>query len=469
MFVGREYETSLLQQAISSERAELVILYGRRRVGKSSLLTRLVSRPGDLYFEAIQGTTLKKQLRHFMQQLADQTRTPLAVARDWREAFEVLSFHIVQGEHYVVFDELPWMASGKTALIALLKYFWDSRWKSNPGITLVVCGSVASFMLNHVVHSAALHNRKTLEIELPPLSAAEALPMFRDLRSRHEVARFLMVFGGIPKYLEQLDPTMSLGDNLDRLCFRKHGFFLDEFETIFKEQFKSTRSYESLVRVLAERSGSKAELARRTGIAAGGGLTGYVENLQRARFVRAFSPASVLGRGSRTQRIVLWDEWLRFYFTWMEPHQSVIELNTRPGLGDRLTAQGIDSYFGLAFERLCIQNLPRVLENLDIDLHQVMGFGPFFRQPGRGPNLSAGAQIDLLVRRRGDVLILFECKLSSRPVGYAVIDEVKRKIKFLRAPSGFTVERVLLAPGGVTAGVNSSGFFHRIAGIEAIF
>lgn len=469
MFVGREYETSLLQQAIASSHAELVILYGRRRVGKSSLLTRLVSRPGDLYFEAIQGMAQRQQIQHFMQQLADQTRTPLAVARDWREAFEVLSFHIAEGEHYVVFDELPWMASGKTGLVALLKYFWDNRWKANLGLTLVVCGSVASFMLNHVVHSKALHNRKTLEIELLPLTAAEALSMFRDLRSKHEVARFLMVFGGIPKYLEQVDPTMSLLDNLDRLCFRRHGFFLDEFETIFKEQFKSTRSYETIVRALAERSGSKADLARRAGIAAGGGLTGYIENLERAGFVRTFSPASVLGRGSRTRRIVLWDEWLRFYFTWMEPHLPVIELNTRPGLVDRLTCDGLDSYFGLAFERLCIRNLPRVLENLGIDLHQVMGFGPFFRQPGRGPNASAGAQIDIIIRRRGDVLTLIECKLSSQPIGRAVVDEVRRKIKVLRAPSEYTVERVLLTPGGVTTGLKNSGFFHQIAGIDVIF
>jgi uncharacterized protein len=469
MFVGREYELSLLHGAIGSDRAELVILYGRRRVGKSSMLARLADRPGALYFEALQGVPRKQQIAHFMRQLADQTRTPLAVALDWQQAFDVLSFHVTAGEHYVVFDELPWMASGKSDLVALLKYFWDNRWKANSGLTLVLCGSVAAFMLNHVVHSTALHNRKTLEIELPPLTAAEALPMFRDLRSHHEAARFLMVFGGIPKYLEQIDPAVSLRDNLDRLCFQRHGFFLDEFETIFKEQFRSTRSYEAIVRTLAQGSGSKADLARRSGIAEGGGLTTYVENLERAGFVRTFSPATVLGVGRKTRRIVLWDEWLRFYFTWMEPHLEIIRANTRPGLVDHKAGDGLDSYFGLAFERLCMRNLPRVLENLGIDLHQVLGFGPFFRQPGRGSGASEGAQIDVLVRRRGDVLTLLECKLSARPVGTSVLDEVRRKIRVLKAPSTHTVERVLLAPGGVTSGVVNSGFFHRIAGIEVLF
>ncbi len=468
MFYGRHHELSLLKGAISSRRAELVIVYGRRRVGKSALLQRASTRKGDLYFEALENTPAKKQIAHFLLQLAEQTATPLSTARDWREAFEVLSFHINKGKHYVVLDELPWMASRRTELVSLLKYFWDNRWKKNPGLTLVLCGSIASFMVRHVVHSSALHNRKTLEMRLPPLPAAEARQFFRGLRSKYEVAKFLMVFGGIPKYLEQIDPAASLAQNLDHLCFQKHGFFLNELQTVFKEQFKVTANYERIVRALADRSGPREQLAKRLKMATGGGLTGYLETLEQAEFIKTFSPASVLGKGVKTRKLVLWDEWLRFYFTWVEPNLDLIRLNEKPGLCERLCGAGLDSYFGLCFEQLCMKNLPRLFSHMGLDFQQVVGFGPFFRQRRRDGSGDQGLQIDLLVRRRGQVLTLVECKFSSRPTGVSVVDEVQRKIKFLRAPASYTVERVLLCAGEVTSALQRHDYFHHILGLEAL-
>lgn len=469
MFIGRKHELDLLRRAIGSRQAELVIMYGRRRVGKSALLEKAGGRKGDLSFEAIQKIPQKKQIDHFLRQLAEQTRTPLSVARDWMEAFDVLTFHIQRGKHYVVFDEFPWMSSGRTELISVLKYFWDNRWKKNSGLTLVLCGSVGSFMLKHIVHSHALHNRKTLEIKLPPLPAAEAKQFFTGLRSDFETAKLLMIFGGIPKYLEQVEPTRSFTDNLDRLCFQRHGFFLNELETVFKEQFKVVRNYERIVRTLAKGSISREDLSRRLGIASGGGLSGYLEALEQADFVRIFSPTAAFGRGQKTRKVVLWDEWLRFYFTWVEPHRAVIETNTKPGLLDRLSGGNLNTYFGLCFEQLCMRNLPQIFAHLGLDFHQVTAFGPFFRQRGRKGSGEEGIQIDLLARRKGEVLSLFECKFRTTPVGVSVIDEVKRKVRFLRAPSRYTVERYLICAGDITPDLRKSEYFHRIAGLEAIF
>ena len=468
MFYGREYELNIIRNAIASDRAELGIVYGRRRVGKSTLLTKAAARKGDLYFEGLQQVPLKKQIEHFMQQLADQTRAPRSVARDWREAFDVLSFHIRKGKHYIVFDEFPWMASGRSELVSLLKYFWDNRWKANPGITLVLCGSIAGFMINHIVHSRALHNRKTFEIQLPPLPAFEAKLFFKKLKSDFEISKFLMVFGGIPKYLEQIDPRHSFIDNVDRLCFRKHAFFLTEFETIFKEQFKVTRTYEEMVKCLAERSCAKEELAQRLGITSGGGLSGYIKHLEQADFVKVFTPKSVLGKGDKTRKLVLWDEWLRFYFTYIASNRKVIELNTGPGLFEQLAGSSLDAYFGFCFERLCLKNLPRIFSRMKMDISSIMGFGPFFRQRRRNGKGDAGLQIDILVQRKGQTLTLIECKFSSQPIGKSIIEEVQRKIELLRAPRAFTVERVLICGGEVTVPLQNSDYFHHILGLDAI-
>ncbi|MDP6354207.1 MAG: ATP-binding protein [Planctomycetota bacterium] len=470
MFIGREHELEIIKKAIASNVPELGVVYGRRRVGKSMLLQETGGRKGDLYFEALQDTSSKLQIEHFLNQLAEQTGAPRAAAKDWREAFDALSFYLDKGRHYVVFDEFPWMAAGRNALTSLFKYYWDNRWKKNSGLTMVLCGSVANFMFKHIVHSKALHNRKTFEIKLRPLPAHEAKQFFKDYRSDFEIARFLMVFGGIPKYLEQLDPRRSLGDNLDRLCFQRNSFFLTEFETIFKEQFKVTKTYEQIVSKLAGQSYSRETLARRLKMKPGGGLTGYIRNLEQADFVRVFKPMSVTGRGERTRRVVLWDEWLRFYFTFVEPNRSIIELNSKPGMFEQLASRSFEPYCGLAFERLCMKNLPSILARLNIGLHQVVGYGPFFRQPGRkSRRRTEGLQIDILVQRKGDVLTLIECKFRSRPIGVSVIREVEQKIKLLKAPSRFSIERVLLCAGETTSDLEGSGYFHEIVGLESVF
>ncbi len=468
MFVGRKHELTLLREAISSSRAELVILYGRRRVGKSTLLQQIKTRRGDLYFEALQNARLQVQIDHFLRQLAEQAGAPPSAARNWHETFEALTFHIRKGRRLVVLDEFPWMASGRSEIVALLKYFWDNHWKHNPGLTVVLCGSIAAFMLRHIVHSKALHNRKTLEIKLAPLPASEAKRFFRNLRSDREIAKFLMVFGGIPKYLEQIDPRKSLAANLDRLCFQRHGFFLTEFETVFKEQFKVTRTYERIIRILAGKSCSREELADRLGMASGGGLSSYLQALEQADFVKTFSPLSVVGGGQKTRKLALWDEWLRFYFTWVEPHRGLIQMEGRTGQFDPFGVHGLDAYFGLCFERLCMKNLPQIFGRLDLDFRRVTGFGPFFRQRRRRGKRDEGLQIDLLVRRKGQVLTLIECKFTAEPIGMSVIDEVARKIRFLKAPSQYTVERVLISAGGVTPNLASSDYFHQIAGLDAI-
>lgn len=469
-FIGRHREIEMMRNAIDSSRPELGIVYGRRRTGKSTLLKKFIGRKGDFYFEGLEKASGKKQIAHFTGQLATQSGTMPVLVRDWNDAFKAFSSHIARGKHYVVFDEFPWMASNRTELVALLKYYWDNVWKENPQLTLVLCGSIAGFMIKHLVHSKALHNRKTFEIHLGPLPAGEAKLFFKNYRSDFEILKFLMVFGGIPKYLEQIDPKKSFAENVDRLCFQKHGFFVNEYETLFKEQFKVTQNYGAIVKALASESLSKEHLAAKLKTIAGGGLTGYVKNLEMAEFVKVFQPYALRKAGTRTQRIYLWDEWLHFYFTFMQSRRDIIAHNEKPGLFESLSPSGLASYFGRAFERLCLKNVTPLLENLGTALHHIKGFGPFFRQGARGPGKKKpGVQIDMLIEKKGHILTLVECKYSPDPIGLTVIPDVKRKIDVLGAPRHYTLEKVLIAPGGVTADLADSGFFHHVLGSEALF
>jgi len=257
---------------------------------------------------------------------------------------------------------------------------------------------------------------------------------------------------------------------VDRLCFQKNGFFVNEFETIFKEQFKVVKNYERIVKILSQKSCSKEDLGKYLKISSGGGLTSYVNNLEQADFIKVFTPKAPFGAsGEKTKKLVLWDEWLRFYFIYVEPNRNIIELNTEPGLFYKVAGQSLNNYFGLAFEKLCMKNLLSVFRNIGYDIHQIIGFGPFFRQRKRNKSNDEGLQIDILVHKKGQVLTLIECKYSTKPISSSIIPEIQRKIQFLKAPRNFTIERILISAGEVTANLQRSDYFHHIVGMETLF
>jgi AAA+ ATPase superfamily predicted ATPase len=206
--IGRDRELQFFKEIQLSGKAELGIIYGRRRVGKSFLLKAITAKK-KYYFEAVKGLVLQKQVEHFLKQFSEQEKLPPIKAKTWEEAFDIVTPYFKSGKIFIVFDELPWMASEKNALISLLKYYWDNKWKANNELCLVLCGSIAQFMVNHVIHSTALHNRKTFERKIKPLPSNETISFFNKKISDYERTLFLMTIGGIPKYLEQINKKLS--------------------------------------------------------------------------------------------------------------------------------------------------------------------------------------------------------------------------------------------------------------------
>jgi uncharacterized protein len=469
--IGRKYEYGFIKDRIDSSQAELGIIYGRRRVGKSTILKSLQKEATQsIYFEGIKGLSKKAQITHFCRQLAVQTKTMQVVANSWQEAFDALTQVFKKKKIYVVFDEFPWMASERQELVGILKYYWDNQWKKSPRLTLVICGSIAQFMVKHLVHSEALHNRKTFELKIDPLPCDEGALFLKNKRSKYEILKFLMIFGGVPKYLEQLNPNFGLSKNMDRLCFKKGGFFLHEFETIFKEQFKVTRNYESIVKALDLGKLTKEEIARKLKTTTGGGLTTTLENLEQAEFIRKELSLSLDSRTTKekTVRYVLSDEWLRFYFTYVQPSLKTIELNTKDGLFDRLTGPSLANFFGLSFENFCHKNIGVILKALDIGPEEVVTYGPYFKQPSRSKKEAKGVQIDLIIQKKGNTYVLIECKFKDDPLNSSIIREVEKKVEILSLPTKITLEKVLITANGVLPMVHKADYFHRIITLNEI-
>lgn len=460
MFVGRDHELGLIRERLADRaKAQLILLYGRRRVGKSTLIRRAVApHRGVLFFEGIEGERTQTQIAQFLDDLARQTGRVRLGARTWREVFQGLAEVVQTGRHVLVFDEFPWMGAGRSRIVSELKLWWD-RWAKNPDLALFLCGSVASFMIRHVVHSKAFHNRKTLELCLGALTPREAA-RFLPRRSVRERAQLYMCLGGVPKYLEQIDPRVSLEQNLNRLCFTAGGFFVDEFETLFKEQFRSLRVYESIVEALARSPGSLSDLARRIGVPRGGGFKEQVGNLARAQFIREYRPVgSANHKRSRTAVFKLVDPFLIFYFRYIHPNRDVIRRNRRENLFRAIAGPTIHQYYGYAFERLCEDAFDAIAERIGLSLADIVHMGPYFHQ---GTAFGKGLQIDWLVQRRDEVWTLMEFKYSAAPVDKEAIREVEEKIRRVRAPDTVSIEPVLVAAAGASPAVSRAGFFRAI-------
>jgi len=438
----------------------MIVLYGRRRIGKSTLIRESVKDElRVLYFEGIEGENTQAQIRQFLSDLAHQTGRVRLGAKTWGEVFQGLGEIIEEGRWVLVFDELPWLGAGRTAIVSQLKLYWE-RWSRNPRVALFLCGSVASFMVRHVVHSKALHNRKTLEMCLSPLSPREAGCFIRH-RSNREKALLYMTLGGVPKYLEQIDGRLSVRKNLNQLCFSADGFFVTEYETLFKEQFRSLKIYQSIVASLAEAPASLSALGRRIGVARGGGFGDQLQNLVRAQFVREYRPVRIGSvAGTRTRLYKLIDPFLLFYFRYIHDNRELIGHNRHgEDLFSSIVGPSIHPYCGLAFERLGEASIDRILRALDLQLVDIRQMGPFFRQTRTA---GSGLQIDWLIVRHDGVWNLLEFKYTSKPSGLDVMHQVQDKIRRLSPPDDITIEPVLISATGCTKALQTTGFFQRI-------
>ena len=203
------------------------------------------------------------------------------------------------------------MAAGRIRLVSLLKYYWDNHWKGKH-VMLILCSSVASFMVKKVLHSNALYGHTTIEILLKGFSPGEAAYLLGKKRSREEILSYQLVFGGVPKYLEQINPSQSFNQNMNTLCFSPHGIMLKEVERIFYSQFREPRTYLKILNLLKNGIFSLSEISSKTKIPSGGGLKQYLKNLERAEMIRSFVPFD-RRRNSKFKKYTLADEYLTFF------------------------------------------------------------------------------------------------------------------------------------------------------------
>ena len=442
--IGREHEKALLERNLSSKEAEFIAVYGRRRVGKTYLVSEFCKDKG-LYFEATGQLNAKKsiQLENFSIALAQVFYHGIEIAPPytWPEAFRMLKEAILKTKSkrkiILFIDEAPWFAFKNSGFLSALEYFWNTWASRQKNIKLIACGSASSWMLRNIVNSKeGLHNRITATIRLLPFTLSET-KMFLEYRgvklNDRQILDIYMVMGGIPYYLRHLQKGMSSVQNINNLCFCKDGVLVDEFNKLYDSLFTNSANYKTIVTALAKsRKGlPRKDLAKKLAVKTGGTINRILENLREAGFIAPFPSYGKKNRGARYRLI---DEYSYFYLHWIRGLDSSI-LND-PGSQYWQTMSGSQrwkSWSGYTFETVCFKHVRFIKVALGIS-GVITKEASWQYIPEKGDRSEKGGQIDLLLDRNDNVISICEikCHSSEFSIDKKYAQELKNKIGVFR-------------------------------------
>ncbi len=411
--IGRENEIEQLERLYNSNKAELVAIYGRRRVGKTYLVNAVFkdrlffSHTGLSLEDDDKNDQLKKQLKHFYQSLLEFGLKDGKSPTNWFEAFTLLR-QLIKSEKsnkrmVMFFDELPWMATKGSDFISAFEGFWNSFGSTCSNLMIIVCGSATSWMENTLINNhGGLYGRVTYEIKLMPFSLYETALFLKEKNisySSYDIAQAYMIFGGIPYYLNYLEENKSLAQCVDHLFFSKNGQLIFEFDRLFKSMFSFSERAKEIVKLLfTKKEGyTRKEMIEKLNISDGGTFSSYLSALVSSDFIHRV-PSFTFSK--KEERFKLVDLFCLFYLFFVEKNQS-----TRNFWTLNLNSPCLNSWRGFAFENVCFNHIDQIKFALGISGVSTKESAYF--------NKDEGYQIDLILERKDNIINVCEIKFYS--------------------------------------------------------
>ena len=415
MIIGREKEIARLQHCMESDRSELVIVYGRRRVGKTFLVDQFFQGKFDFTFVGGHHLAQRVQLQNFAKALNRTTETPSSLSfKNWFEAFDALENHLeslpTNRKKVVFIDEMPWIDSIRSNFTSAFENFWNSWAARRNDIVFIASGSATSWMVDKLVENqGGLHARITQHIYLRPFTLHETEEYLKSRGcewDRFQIAQCYMFFGGVPFYLSLIEPKLSITQNVDMLCFERGGALSIEFDELYNALFTHADHYINIVRLLAEhRSGMTAKQIADKSRVDGNQLKRILTNLERCDFIMRFQ---YYGKKSRDRIYKLTDFYTLFYLKYIEPNK---DSHDDRWWSRHFESRSVESWQGLTFELLCLMHINQILSALGIA--GVSTDVSTWYDTGEKAKALRGSQIDLIIERADRIIHLCEMKFSQ--------------------------------------------------------
>ncbi len=472
--VGRIEERELLKKIEKSTEAELIAVYGRRRVGKTYLIRNGFSKDLAFEFSGSHNAALPQQLESFSLALNGANGgLPLAIPGSWLTAFEMLRQYLTplvrKGRTIIFFDEFPWIDTAKSGFLAAFENFWNTWASKQKKLIVVICGSAASWMIKKVIRNrGGLHNRVTRKIRLLPFTVAETKAYLKHRKINlddFQLLQLYMATGGIPHYLKEIQPGESAAQSIDSLCFTKDGLLTDEFNVLYHSLFDSAQNHIDIVKALAKKGKgmTRSEIITSCKLTSGGYTTQLLDELSESRFIASYVP---FGKSSKDAHYKLIDEYSLFYLKFIEKTKA-----TGKGTWMRLMPTNAwVSWSGYAFENICMKNIVSIKQAIGIaDVQTEVSV--WRHQPK--DKLDKGVQIDLIIDRGDFCINICEMKFSINPFeitkAYAKELENKLTVFSTQTKTRKTLFLTMITSYGVKNRTSFPGLVQKEVGMRALF
>jgi AAA+ ATPase superfamily predicted ATPase len=413
LFIGRRAELASLGEELKSAKASLAIVYGRRRIGKSTLIREAIKDRAHVFYQATRVTSslnlesFKAEIAHGLG--ADDLLTGLA---DWLAVLHYLAHAAERNPGLTIaLDEFPYLVDADPALPSIIQKFWDSGAARAGNLKLLLCGSMISHMEELLAERNPLYGRRTLVLDLGPLSFRDAAQFIRYRAEDKLLA--CGVFGGTPFYLELLRGAETLQRNITRLLLTQTGNLVDEPVMLLQSELREVSRYATILTAIADGCTKHGDIIGRIKeISDSKTLSPYLEKLERMRLIRIVRSMDA-GPKERDRRYFIADPLVAFWHRFVRPNLSSIAQGFGGDVWRHQIAPRLDEFMGEAFEEICREHARRFSqETLAAPAQEV------------GRVWHADFDIDVAGKLLDGSMIYGECKWWKDPVGENILDQL---------------------------------------------
>ena len=448
MFIGREAELKFLNDRYETEGGQLIVLYGRRRVGKTETLREFCKDKPHVFFSCTQ-TTDKVQLRNFSSRLLKENIPAgnyITEFEDWEKAFcAVLDLPYADQKKLLVIDEFPYMCRGNKSIPSILQNLWDSQLRYS-NVMVILCGSAMSFIEKELLaEKNPLYGRATGIYKMKEMGFYDAAKFFPDYSPRDKVIAY-SVLGGIPHYLSQWNPGLSLEDNIKKNILTKGCVLYSEVEFLLHQELRETPIYNSVIEAVAMGNTKLNDISQESLVEDTSKTSVYLKNLMELGIVeREFSVDAKAKEHANTNRGTyrLTDNFFRFWYAFGFANYSQLEDGDVDGVYEYVIKPSLHQFASLAFEDVCREFVSQKQKKNELPFRYTkMGrwFGKTTLRDAKKENgfRTAETEIDVLCTdRTGENYLVGECKFKGVPFSYSEYLDTLAKLTPLKEHAKF--------------------------------
>lgn len=441
MFIGRDKELSALDKLYKSGKFEFVVIYGRRRVGKTALINQFISDKKSIYFMGVESNE-KQNLENFSKSVIEfssgiQTETSFA---SFQAALEYV-FKLAEKERIILtIDEYPYVARSSKSLASTLQLLID-KYKDTSKLMLILCGSSMSYMEDHVLaYKAPLYGRRTAQMKILPFDFEESCRCFNNL-SAEDKALIYGIVGGTPQYLLQMNDKLSVEENIKNTYFNPMSFLYEEPINLLKQEVREPAIYTAIITAIATGHTRMSEISSKIGENTNV-CSNYLKNLINLGIIRKETPYGE--KASKKSIYSIEDNMFYFWYRFVLDNNSVIARGATDMVYKRIEPQ-LSHYMGRAFEEICMQYLWKQLLVGNVPIE----FVSLGRWWGNDPIQKSQAEIDIMGEQDSESALFAECKWRNEKVDLDILETLIERSRLFRYTK---VHYYLFSKSGFTKG-----------------